>query len=262
MSLAQLEKDLIRALDTLKRVLGNDVLMIYYNPCIKNPMKLGDENSLFAYLKYLPLKRLSVMLYGSGGNLKAGCAMGEMLKLYLSYYESFVPFSCCSSLCYTFLSSRKLVVLDSANITQIDPIVEIDEEKIRLIRAIRSKDPDLSAKAKQMFNEVIDLIPEILYEKKSLYKYKKNTYLTKNEEMEKIIDLFMNKEEHASKITYEELCDLNLNVIQSSNRDLLTACKNVVDLCKKILQAHDKRLLILASGPLDKYKKRILISES
>ncbi|MBI2129422.1 hypothetical protein HYU07_04235 [Candidatus Woesearchaeota archaeon] len=259
------EELLVKELEKLKDhlELNNDLMLIFYNPSIEEPMELCDFNSIFAYIKQLQVKRMTVMLYGSGGNLKAGGAIGQLLQEHFDYYETFVPFSCCSSMCYPFLYSRKLSLLSTFNITQIDPIAKIETESIRIIRALGIKDPLISSQARQHLNDIRDLIPKVLANKKSLYNHKQGTLLTANEEIDNLVDLFMNKDEHASKISYEELKQLNLNVkMIAENPQLTECCRKIVEYAKELLERENQRLLVVSTAKLKDHSERILISET
>jgi len=259
-----IEDQIIRTLETLKENhFTNDLLLIYYNLKKEDPMEFGDEGSLFAYINQLRLKRITGIFYGSGGNLFSGGAIGQFLQDRFDYYDCFVPFSCCSSMCYPLLYAKKLTLTSMSNITQIDPIIKVGNENIRIIRILKDKDPEVSSNAKIIFNKVRDLIPTILAKKNSLYNNKINTHLTKNEEVENIVDLFMNKQDHAAKITYGELKQLNLNVnMVKDEMDLIKGCRSLVNKCQEFLEKENKRMLILCTQTLKNYKERILVSET
>src|SRR3989344_5110798 len=112
--------------------------------------------------------------------------------------------TCSSALCMLFLKADRLHLTPSTRITQFDPIFDYDGNRIRAIQYLKSQDEVLKEKSRQSFQNVRDLITSMISEPPSLFDFEKEDFENFGDG-EKLVSIFMNKDEHNREVTYEEL---------------------------------------------------------
>ena len=143
-------KGTINLIKELEEYYKKNVVAIVYNPYIEYGIKDGDdlffEFFMERFFKKKAIKHSVIILSGFGGDLKASVLCSSILKENLDYYCCFVPSVICSSLCYFVLQSNKLIMGKNSILTQIDPLIEYEEQNLIVIKNLRYPDNNLRKK--------------------------------------------------------------------------------------------------------------------
>ena len=261
------EQEICKGIENIKTTLNisEEILLIYYNPSIENSMKKNDEKWLTSYLECLNFKRCLVIPYGIGGNTKTGILMTYLLRRKFDRYSLFPPFSACSSLSYFVLKADKLYMGEKTVLSQIDPIMEYGGEEIRLIKLLNEKEHPLHLEANNNFIRIREIIFKMLSEQPSIIKKRKKTLLYEDEIEENIVDLFLNKKEHCSNLTFGDFKNLNMNVckIEDNNINMEELYKSMEVLFTQLSKYIKEKgnLLITTTGEMKDPKTKLIMNK-
>ncbi len=169
----------------------------------------------------------------------------HLLEKILNGYSIFIPSLCCSALCYLLFKAKKLILIPTSQLTQMDPKFEYNGETLRVIQHLHSEDTELKIKAKTYFQLVQDQIT-LLINPPSIFQYKNLDY---NEycHRESIISHWMNKDEHAAPITRKELNELEINYIENNDFELHKQSIEFIRLCNNFMNQHTLRGIFVSS---------------
>jgi len=227
----------------LQEKFGKKVISIIYNPSIEEGIQAGDEYCITTVIereiKKQGTQNCVILLSGSGGDFKTALLMSHLLRNNLNHYTCFIPIVAGSALCYIILHSNKLLMGESALLTQIDPIFEHDGERYRAIKHLDNQDKKIHDKSHDIFNYVSARLSEILSHKHSIL----NVNGVNLGDFSPIIYLFMGKGYHDEGVRFHELKKLNIN-LGLAEEEKVTLGKELVRECREKLEEFNSRLII------------------
>ncbi|MFA5174208.1 MAG: hypothetical protein WC438_03430 [Candidatus Pacearchaeota archaeon] len=232
-------EEIQKLIEQLEAHFNKEVIFLIYDPRDEEGIKLQDE-IFFEFiieriLKSNNLKECVLVLNGFGGDFKTALLCSSMLRNYLNYYICFIPSVIGSSLSYFVLQSNKLIIGKKSILTQIDPLIDHKGEQLRAIKNLSSLDDEIRKKSHEAFNYNLLILRKILKKKRIL---DKKCFSRRNSinswELNRIIELFMGKQQHESGLTIEELKKLKINLVIESE-EIVAIANKIINKCREEL---------------------------
>jgi len=246
------EKEIIDIIQKIKKLFnGKDIIAIIYNPFDNEGMKYTDCKFLRALFDNNIYTTPIFILNGRGEEFKTGISFPYVIKNCVKNYEVYVPSTCGSALCYTLFKANKLYVTQSTSITQIDPTIEYQEENLRAIKLMKSKDynPKIKRYATEVFSLAESWIKK-LCKYPSLFRQEEDRYIFEFYQLDDLATLFMNKEHHENPISTNELKGLGANIEEIKNNVLGRLSINLIKKCQDLTITQDVRVVFVTTNPL------------
>jgi len=231
------------------------VFLITYNYSSNPPIGFiepGDEY-YFRQFRDDVLKKDSIhdcvfILNGPGGNIKTAILCSQLLRDALLRYDCFVPTVAGSSLCYFTLQSDRILLGDKTKLTQIDPLFNYEGVELRAIKHFSNTNQEIRKLAHDIHSKTFENIKRILKNKPHVFK---NEVFVESQQRvgyaEKMVKLWMQKDDHGMSLTIKELEKLKVKFRQIDN-DIIDKVKHLMKECQKELVEENKRFVIQTSN--------------
>ncbi len=243
----------IEVLIKLEEHFRKPVFVFIYNPLNEKGIAEKDELYIRWFIENVIRKKnirdCTIILNGFGGDLKTALLSSQILRDNLNYYACFVPSVIGSSLVYFALQSNKLILGEKSILTQIDPIFEYKGETLRAIKNLSNLDVEIRTRSQKIINYNMEILKRILKRGKLLDKgcFSKENEIN-NDELERIVHLFMGKKFHESGLKVNDLSRLKINK-RIENEDIIKITNELIRKCRDELfsMSDYNRLVILTN---------------
>jgi hypothetical protein len=174
-------------------------------------------------------------------------ACSQILRDCLLRYDSFVPTATSSSLCYFILQSNRLFIGNKSLITQIDPLFNYGDKELRAIEHLTDPNNEIKELSREIHSSTFENLKRILKSKPHVFEdvVSKESQARYNY-LEKMVKIWMKKEEHDKPLSIKELKELKVN-FKIVEEEVISKTKIIIAECLNELIKEDKRFVIQTS---------------